>query len=85
MRPLLALAAAGGLACLTQGAIAAPIDVPTNPHVHQAYYGYGYDYCGPECQRHRYWAHRRWERRRWAREHQRYYSHSHYPNYYYHY
>ena len=35
-------------------------------------------YCGPNCQRHRYWAHRRWERRQWARERWR---ERHYPYY----
>jgi hypothetical protein len=46
--------------------MAAPLTVPSNPAVHQAdYYG-----CGPECQRHRYWAERRAERHRaWRAEH----------------
>ena len=64
MRTLLALAAATGLGCLAQGATAAPIEVntPVTPLVHQVDWGYYGRYCGPECQRHRYWAHRRWER-----------------------
>jgi hypothetical protein len=64
MRRLLALAAVTGLTCLAQGASAAPVTVPTNPLAHEADWGYGHSYCGPECQRHRYWAHRRWERER---------------------
>ena len=83
MRPLLALAAATGLACLAQGATGSPISVPANPLVQQAYW-YNDSYCGPECQRNRYWAHRRWEHRRSERE--RYYGHN-YPStpYYYRY
>jgi hypothetical protein len=46
-------------------------------------------YCGPHCQRHRYWEHRRWQEERW-RESQAWRHHyhpdysypHHYPNYY---
>lgn len=53
---ILALAAIGGLA-LAGVASAAPLNIPSQPSVQQADW-----YCGPECQRHRYWQHRRWER-----------------------
>ena len=59
MRTLIALAAAGGLSCLTAGGVsAAPLTLP-HDGVQKADW-----YCGPECQRHRYWQERRAERRR---------------------
>ena len=65
MRTLLGLAAATGLACLSSGAMAAPLTVsPSSPSVQQAYYT-----CGPECQRHRYWAQRRAEHHAWHTQH----------------
>lgn len=70
MRTIIALAAAGGLALLTQGATAAPT-------VQQVDYTYGGRwYCGPECQRHRYWEHRRWEHERAWRYQHRYYGYN---------
>jgi hypothetical protein len=81
MRTLLGLAAATGLACLTQGAAAAPLTVPTNTSVQPAQYGYYYG-CGPECQRHRYWAHRRWEREQaWQYRHSYGYNYGYAPYY----
>jgi hypothetical protein len=74
MKTILALAAASGLALMSQGAMAAPAV--------QVDYTYGGRwYCGPECQRHRYWEHRRWERERAWRYHHRYYGYNH-PYYY---
>jgi hypothetical protein len=45
-------------------------------------------YCGPNCQRHRYWEHRRWERERWREQSWRYrhsYPYAYRPNPYYYY
>lgn len=60
LRALIVLAAISGAACFTGSASAAPLNVPTNPSVQQADW-----YCGPECQRHRYWEHRRWDQNQW--------------------
>ena len=74
---LLALAAVTGLG-LT-GASAAPNTPLDDTLVQNAWY------CGPQCQRHRYWEHRRWERERWRDSHWRhrnYYGYN-YPYRYY--
>jgi len=80
MRSLITLAAVGSISCLTAGvSSAAPITVPSNAMVQKADW-----YCGPECQRHRYWQERRAERRRdeW-RESRSYPYHYNYGNPYY--
>lgn len=74
MRTIVALAAASGLALMTQGAMAAP---PIDSVVQQVDWTYGgHWYCGPECQRHRYWEHRRWEQERAWRYNQGYYGYN---------
>lgn len=71
---MIALATAGGISGFSAAASAQPLTVPSNePIMQQADY-----YCGPECQRHRYWQQRRAERHQEWRE-----SHAYrYNNYY---
>jgi hypothetical protein len=65
MRTTLIAALVGAATCA--GAASAQPLRPTETLVQRADW-----YCGPECQRHRYWEHRRWERERWQESHWRY-------------
>jgi hypothetical protein len=68
MRTLITLAAVGGISCFAAGASAQPLSVPRDePIMQQADW-----YCGPECQRHRYWEQRRAARREQWRESRQY-------------
>jgi hypothetical protein len=78
MRTLFMLAAAGGISCLTAGASAAPLTAPRNAMVQKTDW-----YCGPNCQRHRYWEQRRAERREEWRESRSYPHRYYYGNQYY--
>ena len=79
MRTLMMLTVAGGLSCVPLLGVSAaePFTTPREPIMQQADW-----YCGPECQRHRYWEHRRAERHReWQESHQ--YPYRSYNNTYY--
>jgi hypothetical protein len=78
MRALIMLAAAGGISCLTAGVSAAPLTAPRNAMVQKTDW-----YCGPNCQRHRYWENRRAERREEWRESRSYPHRYYYGNQYY--
>jgi hypothetical protein len=79
MRTLIMMAAVGGLSCLTSVS-AQPLTTPHNAMVQKADW-----YCGPECQRHRYWEQRRAQRREeWRESHRypyRYYNNQYYRGY----
>ena len=71
MRTLIMLAAAGGsIVCTASGSISSRAILATTPQAEPMMQKADW-YCGPECQRHRYWEHRRAERHReWQESHQ---------------
>lgn len=77
MRRVLTVAAVSSISFLMAGGVsAAPLSVPSDTIVQKSDY-----YCGPECQRHRYWEHRRAERREEWRESRHHPYHTYSPYY----